>query len=122
MSTAGALLRLAVLTCRCADVVNPLSSTLLNVANEVRCFHSHPPKRETRLSDGTEHRGVVVCLHPFGLGVFLPDQETFGHVDTPMMGRSATSGLDDYPPVGSVVLLTVLGYSGLEQLRLSVNT
>jgi hypothetical protein len=29
-----------------------------------------------------------------------------------MMGRISTSGLDDYPPVGSVLAVSVLGYSG----------
>lgn len=97
------------------------SPMLLNMANEVRCFHSHPPDGGSRLSEETEQRGIVVCIHPFGLGVYLPDQDTFGHVDAPMMGLSTTSGLDDYPPVGSVLSLTVLGYSGAGQLRLSVS-
>ena len=63
-----------------------------------------------------------MCLHPFGLGIYLSDQHTFGHVDTPMMGLSTISGLEDYPPVGSVLPLTVLGYSGTGQLRLSAST
>jgi hypothetical protein len=37
-----------------------------------------------------------------------------------MMGRISTSGLDDYPPVGSVLAVRVLGYSGTSQLRLTV--
>lgn len=71
---------------------------------------------------GAEQPGVVVCLHPYGLGVYLPAEHTFGHVDAPMMGVATTSGLDDYPPVGSVLSLTVLGYSGTDQLRLFANT
>jgi hypothetical protein len=90
------------------------------VANEVRCFHSHPPDDESQLSEGGDLRGVVVCVHPFGLGVYLPAEHAFGHVDAPMMGRISTSGLDDYPSVGSVLAVRVLGYSGTSQLRLTV--
>ena len=50
----------------------------------------------------------------------LPAEHAFGHVDAPMMGRISTSGLDDYPPVGSVLVVRVLGYSGTSQLRLAV--
>jgi hypothetical protein len=92
----------------------------LVVANEVRCFHSHPPADEAQLSEGVDLRGVVICVHPFGLGVYMPDEHAFGHVDAPMMGLDSTNGLDDYPSVGSMLSLTVLGYSGTGQLRLRV--
>lgn len=90
------------------------------MANEVRCFHSHPPDAEAELSSGAHVSGVVVCVHPYGLGVHVADARTFGHVDAPMMGKPSMGGLDDYPGVGSVLNLEVLGYSGTGQLRLRV--
>lgn len=94
--------------------------TLLRVANEVRCFHSHPPSDEDQLAEGTEVRGVVVCVHPFGIGVYLPEKRVFGHVDAIFLGRPNPGGLPDYPGVGSDVELTAVGYSGGGQLRLRV--
>ena len=67
-------------------------------------------------------RGVVVCLHPFGLGVHLAEEQTFGHVDAPMMGKPSARELEDYPAVGMALGLEVLGYSGTGQLRLRVVT
>jgi hypothetical protein len=92
------------------------------VVNEVWCVHSHPPEGDLDLSPQTHVAGVVVCVHPYGLGVHLADKQTFGHVDAPMMGVLSAHGLDDYPSVGSTLNLEVLGYSGSGQLRLRVVT
>lgn len=89
------------------------------MANEVRCFHSHPPDKGAELSPGARVAGVVVCVHPYGLGVHLGER-TFGHVDAPMMGVPSVRELDDYPGVGSALNLEILGYSGTGQLRLRV--
>jgi len=61
----------------------------------------------------------VVCVHVFGLGVYLPEANAFGHVNAPSMGVATTPGLDDYPAVGTELWLRVLGISGTGQLRLS---
>jgi hypothetical protein len=91
------------------------------MANVVWCFHSHPPSTGSRLDEGTRVAGVVVCVHPFGLGVHLDGGRAFGHVDAPFMGRPSVSGLEDYPQVGTALDLEVLGYSGgSDQLRLRV--
>jgi hypothetical protein len=89
------------------------------MANEVWCFHSHPPSSGAQLLVGSHQSGVVVCVHGYGLGVYLTGQ-VFGHVDAPMMGRPLARDLDDYPGVGSQLHLEVLGYSGIGQLRLRV--
>jgi hypothetical protein len=92
-----------------------------DMANEVWCFHSHPPETGPRLDEGTRVRGVVVCVHRFGLGVHLDGGQTFGHVDAPFMGRPRVQALEDYPQVGTALDLEVLGYSGgRDQLRLRV--
>jgi hypothetical protein len=62
---------------------------------------------------------VVVCVHVFGLGVYLPHQRTFGHVNVPVMGVEQTRSLDDYPYVGARLSVRALGYAG-RQLRLAV--
>lgn len=91
------------------------------MANEVWCFHSHPPEAGSRFDEGARVRGVVVCVHPFGLGVHLDGGQTFGHVDAPFMGVPTTKGLADYPQVGTALDLEVLGYSGgSSQLRMRV--
>lgn len=82
------------------------------MANEVRCFHSHPSNAVSRLDEGARVTGVVVCVHPFGLGVHLDDGRTFGHVDAPAMGRPSARVLDDYPPVGTVLDLEVIRLLG----------
>jgi len=76
----------------------------------------------TEVQDGVAAEGVVVCVHPFGLGVYLGDEQAFGHVDVPMMGRPLAQELTDYPSVGSTLHLEALGYSGLGQLRMRVLT
>jgi hypothetical protein len=92
------------------------------VSDEVRCFHSHPalpPARE--LDEGEPVSGVVVCVHVFGLGVWLPDSAQFGHVNVTHMGVPETQTLDDYPGVGMPLSARVLGYAGVQhQLRLQV--
>lgn len=90
--------------------------------NETWCFHSHPPQVHVKVQEGVAADGVVVCVHPFGLGVYLSSEQGFGHVDVPMMGRPLSQDLADYPPVGSTLQLEVLGYSGRGQLRMRVLT
>ena len=60
-----------------------------------------------------------MCIHVYGLGVYLPEHGTFGHVNTTVMGVESMHSLDDYPSVGSRLSLRILGYSGT-QLRLRV--
>jgi len=91
------------------------------MANEVWCFHSHPPETGPKLEEGILVKGVVVCVHPFGLGVHLDGGQIFGHVDAPAVGRPSVRGLEDYPQVGTALHLEVLGYSGGSgQLRMRV--
>ena len=66
-------------------------------------------------------RGVVVCAHVFGLGIWLPDHAEFGHINTPAMGVPVARTLDEYPGIGEELTARVLGYSGVQhQLRLHV--
>jgi hypothetical protein len=70
--------------------------------------------------NGAVVRGVVACIHVFGLGIYLPEERCFGHVDVIHMGIERTSGLDDYPQVGGMYALVVLGHNRLGQLRLRI--
>ena len=63
--------------------------------------------------------GVVVCMHVYGLGVYLPRHGAFGHVNVPVMGVERTRSVDDYPGIGARLSLQTLGYAG-SQLRLAV--
>jgi hypothetical protein len=73
------------------------------------------------LVEGQATEGVVVCVHVYGLGVYLPEHQTFGHVNTPAMGVERASSLDEYPSIGTRLSLRTLGYAGSQrQLRLQV--
>jgi predicted RNA-binding protein with RPS1 domain len=72
-----------------------------------------------RLEEGRNVTGVVVCHHPFGLGVRLEDREEYGHVDVPQIRDGVVRGVEDYPPVGERVRGRVLGHAG-DQLRLTL--
>ena len=91
------------------------------MTDDFRCFHSDPPPLGSteELTAGTPVEGVVVCIHVFGLGIYLRRERLFGHVNVTAMCVEQTHGLDDYPPVGIGLALRVLGYSG-GQLRLAV--
>lgn len=78
-----------------------------------------PPSRE--VSEGAMTEGVVVCVHVYGLGVYLPQHRTFGHVNAPAMGLGRTRSLDDYPRIGTCLSVRILGYAG-SQLRLAVES
>lgn len=85
------------------------------------CLHSRPPAPPERsLREGERVDGVVVCAHPFGLGVHLPAAQDFGHVDVPFIGvDGATSlGLDDLPAIGTVLALESFGRNWRGQLKL----
>lgn len=72
-----------------------------------------------RLMEGRVEQAVVVCVHVFGLGLYLPGVDAFGHVNVPVMGVEVTRTLDDYPAVGARLSVKVLGYTA-QQLRLAV--
>jgi hypothetical protein len=84
------------------------------------CLHDQPPRPGPTepLIEGSTEEGVVVCVHMFGLGLYLPVVRAFGHMDAPFMGVDASRGFDTYPPVGSHLTVAVFGYSGSGQLRL----
>ena len=91
------------------------------MSDQFRCFHSDPPRPEPErpLTVDTLVDGVVVCVHVFGLGIYLPSEDAFGHVNVTVIGVERTRGLDDYPAVGERLGLRVLGYSRTHQLRLA---
>jgi len=64
--------------------------------DDFRCFHSNPPRlgSTSELTAETPVQGVVVCIHVFGLGVYLPREDAFGHVNVTAMGveQNAWSG------------------------------
>jgi hypothetical protein len=77
---------------RCHVTLLPMSgtnavNTIADVSSDVRCFHSHPPSPAgDDLAENETARGVVVCVHVFGLGIWLPDYARFGHVNVTHMG------------------------------------
>lgn len=90
---------------------------------ETCCLHSHVGVfLAGRQPEGARVNGIVVCLHVFGLGVYLPEADAFGHVNVTEMGvESATRFPDDYPQIGARLSMIVLGHSGQQlQLRLRV--
>lgn len=69
--------------------------------NKVRCFHSDPPERAAPdLPSRHEVLGVVVCVHVFGVGVYLPDDSAWGHVNPPAFARTADGSLE-VPSIGA---------------------
>ena len=74
-----------------------------------------------RLQAGAAVHGIVVCHHAFGMGVYLPDRDEYGHVDITAISSHRLRGPEDFPEIGSEVEATVAGYSGrYDQLRLLV--
>ena len=72
-----------------------------------------------RLAAGQAVSGVVVCHHPFGVGVRVDERGEYGHVDVSQISGGIINGPDDYPQLGDRVRARVLGYAG-DQLRLSL--
>jgi predicted RNA-binding protein with RPS1 domain len=72
------------------------------------------------LPAGETVRAEVVCHHPFGLGLYLPDHDTYGNVNATEVDGPDVHGPEDFPPVGSEVTARVLGLSGPRQLGLSL--
>lgn len=72
-----------------------------------------------RLSEGAQVNGIVVCHHHFGIGIYIPDRDEYGHINLPSIGPGPLRGPQDFPPIGATVNATVFGYTGLDaQLRL----
>lgn len=74
---------------------------------------------DQRLPPGTPVSGTVVCHHHFGLGMYVADQDTYGHVNITAIGPGPFRGPEDFPSVGSSVSGKVLGYTG-DQLRIAL--
>jgi hypothetical protein len=88
------------------------------------CLHDQPPRRgpTEHLIEGSTEDGVVLCVHVFGLSLYLPAVRAFGHMDAPFMGVDASLGFNAYSPVGSHLTVAVFGYSGTGQLRLGASS
>ncbi|GAB3057238.1 hypothetical protein GCM10027053_18640 [Intrasporangium mesophilum] len=93
------------------------------MANEYRCFHSRRPEDQEpdAIDPGTIVEGVVACQHVYGIGVYVPDQEFWGHVNVTAMGvERVRESFADHPAIGARLRLQVLGRTPTGQLRLSV--
>jgi hypothetical protein len=76
-----------------------------------------------RRREGDNVQGVVVCHHQYGLGVYLPDRDEYGHVNITSIKPPGQriDGPADFPPIGSEVEGTVLGYTEIDsQLRITL--
>jgi hypothetical protein len=73
---------------------------------------AEPLPLNARLDSGVEVTGVVVCHHHFGIGVKLDGRDEYAHVDIISIDPGGPP-LDEtlFPPVGSTVTGTVLGYT-----------
>jgi predicted RNA-binding protein with RPS1 domain len=65
-----------------------------------------------QIQPGEVVRGEVVCHHPFGLGLYLPDHDTYGHVNIPNVADTVVHGPDEFPPIGSKVWARSFGIRG----------
>jgi hypothetical protein len=74
---------------------------------------------DQRLPPLTEIRARVVCHHTFGIGLWLVDRDEFAHVDVPFIVPGRIRGPQDYPPIGSQVVGTVVRYAN-DQLRVKL--
>ena len=75
------------------------------------------------LPRGEVVRGEVVCHHPFGLGLYLPDHDSYGHVNIPEVSDVVVHGPNEFPPIGTQGSARVLGPSGgTDQLTLTLRT
>lgn len=86
--------------------------------DEVSCFHSDPPGAGETLAEDLETVGMVVCAHVFGVGVYLAEEDAWGHVNTPAL-TPGEDGKIVMPSIGARLALRVLGYSCTGQLRLA---
>jgi hypothetical protein len=74
-----------------------------------------------QLPAGAMVTATVICHHPWGIGVQLPQTSQYGHVNVPVISDGAIRGPEDYPPIGhTTAAAAVLGYSGTGQLRLTI--
>ena len=76
-----------------------------------------------RSGEGEQVRGVVVCHHAYGLGMYLPDRSEYGHVNITSIRPAGQrlAGPADSPPIGAEAQGTVLGYTGIhDQLRITL--
>jgi hypothetical protein len=71
------------------------------------------------LPRGEAVRAVVVCVHPWGMGLYVKSADQYGHVNASHVRDRGMTGPDDYVPLGTELTAVVLGYSGVGQLRLS---
>jgi hypothetical protein len=91
-------------------------------------MHDHGDEIRTsrggaRRTEGEQVRGIVVCHHVYGLGIYLPDRDEYGHVNITAIKPPGEriDGPADFPPVGGPIEGTVLGYTGVDQqLRVSM--
>jgi hypothetical protein len=84
-------------------------------------MHDHGDEIKTpeaeRRAEGEQVRGIVVCHHVYGLGMYLPDRDDYAHVNITSIKPSGerVAGPADFPPVGDEVEGAVLGYTGIDQ-------
>lgn len=91
--------------------------------SDYRCFHSRSFEEQetTAIGPGTELVGVVACQHVFGIGVYVPTSDVWGHVDVTALGREhVPPDFSGHPAIGSHVRLKVLGRSANGQIKLAV--
>ena len=93
------------------------------MANEYRCFHSRTPEEQelSEINPETIVEGVVACQHVYGVGVYIPDLEVWGHVNVTEMGvERVREDFADHPAIGAHLRMRVLGRTPNGQLRLTV--
>ncbi|MCU1680181.1 MAG: hypothetical protein JWQ81_920 [Amycolatopsis sp.] len=65
-----------------------------------------------QITPGETVHAEVVCHHPFGLGLYLLDYDTYGHVNIPNVADTVVHGPEEFPPIGAQVWAQSFGIRG----------
>jgi hypothetical protein len=108
--------------CAICGMVGRLVDYPRDVADEFRCFHSRSPEEQESdaIDPDTIVEGIVACQHVYGIGVYVPEQDVWGHVNVTAMGVAQVRDFVDHPAIGAHLRLQVLGRTPSGQLRLTV--
>lgn len=74
-------------------------------------MHNERDLEMLSLSAGQIVEAEVICHHPFGLGLYLPDCGAYAHVNIPEVSDSVVHGPAEFPSIGSKVRARSFGPS-----------
>jgi hypothetical protein len=88
----------------------------------VASIHGQPRSKRPQTFRRTRSSWVwLPCQHVYGIGVYVAEQDVWGHVNVTAMGvERVGENFADHPPIGTHLHLRVLGRTHSGQLRLAV--